>query len=123
MPTSLDAPFKLIRILEGGGHVAMLVDQHYVNGVDVSFFGRPCKANPFIARLPAISSVRSTVRAWYACRTDIVFASSFRTAIEPRRAAEGRIDVQGTMQAITSVVEGWVREHPDQWLWVHRRWR
>jgi KDO2-lipid IV(A) lauroyltransferase len=27
------------------------------------------------------------------------------------------------MQAITSVVEGWVREHPEQWLWVHRRWR
>jgi len=27
------------------------------------------------------------------------------------------------MQAITSVVEGWVREYPEQWLWVHRRWR
>jgi len=27
------------------------------------------------------------------------------------------------MQAITSVIEGWVREYPDQWLWVHRRWR
>jgi len=27
------------------------------------------------------------------------------------------------MQAITSVVEGWIREHPEQWLWVHRRWR
>src|SRR5262249_56108632 len=51
VPTSLDAPFKLIRVLEGGGHVAMIVDQHYVNGVDVTFFGRRCKANPFIARL------------------------------------------------------------------------
>jgi KDO2-lipid IV(A) lauroyltransferase len=27
------------------------------------------------------------------------------------------------MQAVTSVVEGWVREYPDQWLWLHRRWR
>ena len=27
------------------------------------------------------------------------------------------------MQAITDVVEGWVREHPEQWLWLHRRWR
>jgi KDO2-lipid IV(A) lauroyltransferase len=27
------------------------------------------------------------------------------------------------MQAITSVIEGWVREYPEQWLWVHRRWR
>ena len=49
--TTLDAPFKLVRVLESGGRVAMLVDQYYVNGVDVTFFGRPCKANPFIARL------------------------------------------------------------------------
>jgi KDO2-lipid IV(A) lauroyltransferase len=27
------------------------------------------------------------------------------------------------MQIITNVIEGWVREHPDQWLWLHRRWR
>ena len=27
------------------------------------------------------------------------------------------------MQIITSVVEGWIREHPEQWLWQHRRWR
>ena len=31
--------------------------------------------------------------------------------------------VAGAMQAMTSVVEGWVREHPGQWLWMHRRWR
>jgi KDO2-lipid IV(A) lauroyltransferase len=31
--------------------------------------------------------------------------------------------VAGTMQVITAVVEGWIREHPEQWLWVHRRWR
>ena len=51
VPTGLDAPLKLLRVLEAGGHVAMLVDQYYVNGVDVTFFGRTCKANPFIARL------------------------------------------------------------------------
>jgi KDO2-lipid IV(A) lauroyltransferase len=27
------------------------------------------------------------------------------------------------MQAMTNVVEGWVNEHPEQWLWMHRRWR
>jgi KDO2-lipid IV(A) lauroyltransferase len=27
------------------------------------------------------------------------------------------------MQAMTTVVEGWVREFPEQWLWMHRRWR
>jgi len=27
------------------------------------------------------------------------------------------------MQAVTNAIEGWVREHPEQWLWLHRRWR
>ena len=39
------------------------------------------------------------------------------------RDASGEIDVAGTTQAIMTIVEGWVREHPEQWLWLHRRWR
>ena len=40
----------------------------------------------------------------------------------PRDAA-GQVDVPATTQMVTDVVERWVREHPDQWLWFHRRWR
>jgi Kdo2-lipid IVA lauroyltransferase/acyltransferase len=121
--TGLDAPMQLVRVLEGGGHVAMLVDQHYVNGVDVTFFGRRCKANPFIARLArhvdcAIHGTR-IIRLPDKHR----FRVDLTEAIEPARDASGKIDVAGTMQVITSVVEGWIREHPEQWLWVHRRWR
>jgi KDO2-lipid IV(A) lauroyltransferase len=36
---------------------------------------------------------------------------------------KGHIDVAATMQVIIGVVEGWIREHPEQWLWLHRRWR
>jgi KDO2-lipid IV(A) lauroyltransferase len=39
------------------------------------------------------------------------------------RDADGKVDVQGTMQVVTSVVESSVREYPEQWLWLHRRWR
>ena len=123
VPTDLDAPFKLVRILEAGGHVAMLVDQHYVNGVDVTFFGRPCRANPLIARLArhVECPIHGTRVVRLADRHR--FRVDLSEPIEPRRDAQGKIDVRGTMQAITSVIEGWVREHPDQWLWLHRRWR
>ena len=123
VPTGLDAPIKLLRVLEAGGHVAMVVDQHYVNGVDVTFFGHRCKANPFIARLarhvdcPIYGTRIIRLPDRHRFRVDLT------EAIEPRRDADGKIDVEGTMQAITSVIEGWVREYPEQWLWVHRRWR
>jgi Kdo2-lipid IVA lauroyltransferase/acyltransferase len=121
--TGLDAPLKLSRVLEAGGHVAMLVDQHYVNGVDVTFFGRRCKANPFIARLAR--QVDCPIHGTRIVRLPDRhrFRVDLTEAIVPPRDAEGRVDVPGTMQVITSVVEGWVREHPEQWLWAHRRWR
>jgi len=123
VPTGLDAPFKLLRVLEAGGHVAMLVDQHYVNGVDVTFFGRRCKANPFIARLAR--HIECPIHGTRIIRLPDQhrFRVDLSEAIEPRRDEAGRVDIAGTMQAITSVVEGWIREHPEQWLWVHRRWR
>jgi Kdo2-lipid IVA lauroyltransferase/acyltransferase len=39
------------------------------------------------------------------------------------RDARGQVDVQAATQAINDIVAGWIREHPGQWLWQHRRWR
>jgi len=122
MPTTMDAPVKLADALKRGSHVAMLVDQWYGPGVPVTFFGRKTLANQTIARLARhfecpIHGIRS-VR-----HPDGRLQVRVTEAIEPVRDAEGKIDVEGTMQVITSVVEGWVRETPEQWLWLHRRWR
>jgi len=120
--TGLDAPLKLAQALERGSHVGMLVDQYYVRGVPVTFFGQPTKANPLLARLARhfdcpIYGVRLVRLPSHRFRAEIT------EAIDPTRDAEGKIDVAGTMQIITSVVESWIREHPEQWLWLHRRWR
>lgn len=122
VPASMDAPLKLAAALDRDGHVGMLVDQHFGRGVDVTFFGRRCKANPLLARLARhydcpIHGVRTVRLPGHRFRMDIT------PAVAPVRDAEGRIDVAGTMQAVTDVVEEWVREHPEQWLWLHRRWR
>ena len=122
VPTDMNAPIRLARALEDNRHVAMLVDQHYGKGVDVVFFGRGCKANPLIAALAR--HVECPIHGTYIVREPGGhFQAHFTEAIPPVRDAEGKIDVEGTMQAITSVVEGWIRAHPEQWLWLHRRWR
>jgi len=123
IPTGLDAPVRLARLLQDGVHVGMLVDQHYTKGVDVIFFGRRCKANPLLAML-----ARQVECPIFGLRIIRLpggnrFRGEITEPLEPPRDADGRIDIAGTMQAITTVIEGWVREYPQQWLWLHRRWR
>ncbi len=120
--TGMDGALKAGEALQEGLHVGMLVDQYYVRGVPVTFFGRQTNANPLIARLARqvecpIHGVR-VVR-----KPNRRFFIELTPEVPPVRDADGRIDVQGTMQRITTIVEGWIREHPEQWLWLHRRWR
>ena len=120
--TSLQAPFQLADALRRGSHVAMLVDQYMVGGVPVTFFGRRTRANALIARLAR--NIECPIHGIRVVRyRGDRFQLKLTEAIEPPRDAEGKIDVERTMQVITDVVEGWVREHPEQWLWLHRRWR
>lgn len=116
------AGLVMARMLEDGQHLGMLVDQHWTGGPRITFFGRPCHANPTLARL-----ARQFDCPVHAMRVIRLPKSRFRVEISEEialpREADGRIEVVGAVQAINDVIEGWVREYPDQWLWLHRRWR
>jgi KDO2-lipid IV(A) lauroyltransferase len=123
VPSGYGAPVRLARGLEHGQHVGMLVDQNDGRGVDVTFFGRTCKVSPLIAQLAR--HLECPIRGVRIVRLPDGnhFWGEFTEPIDLPRDPEGRVDIVRTMQAITSVVEAWVREHPEQWLWLHRRWR
>ncbi|MCZ0737600.1 lipid A biosynthesis lauroyl acyltransferase [Phreatobacter sp. AB_2022a] len=113
---------QLARELERNNHIGMLIDQHLARGVDVTFFGRPAKANPTAAKL-----AREFDCPVHGARVIRLPGNRFRLEATEElvlpRDADGRIDVKGAMQVMTDVVESWVRDHPEQWLWLHRRWR
>ena len=122
IPAGRDAPLRLADALQKGQHVAILADQYFTNGVDVTFFGRKTKANPTLARL--LRQIECPIHGVRIIRLPgHRFRAELSEEVKPVRDAAGQIDIQGTMQAITSVIEGWIREYPDQWLWLHRRWR
>jgi KDO2-lipid IV(A) lauroyltransferase len=120
--TRREAVFEMAAALERGEHLGVLVDQHFSRGVEVTFFGRTCRANPTIARLArqfdcpvvGVRVIREPDR-----RLRVATAGP----LDLPRDAAGRVDIQPTMQLITGIIEGWIREHPEQWLWLHRRWR
>lgn len=120
--TRPQAGLEMAAALRRGESVGMLVDQRFGRGVEVAFFGRGCTANPSLARLARrfdcpVFGVR-VIRL-----PEGRFRLSLTGPVELPCDDTGRIDVAGATQAITAIVEGWIRENPGQWLWFHRRWR
>jgi Kdo2-lipid IVA lauroyltransferase/acyltransferase len=117
-----DAVWRLRDALKSGLHLALFADQHFANGVDVTFFGRRCKANPMAARFAQFFNC--PVHGFRAIRLpDNRIEVEFTDEIPMPRGADGKIDVTAAMQAITTTIENWIRERPEQWLWLQRRWR
>jgi len=116
------AAFAMVEALENGGHLGMLIDQHFTRGVVTQFLGRPCLTNPIMGKF-----ARRFDCPVHGARVIRLDGARFRIELTPPlelpRDAGGEIDVAGAMQAMTDVVADWVLEHPEQWLWMHRRWR
>lgn len=116
------AVFAMQGVVERGGHLGQLIDQHFTRGVVVEFFGKPVLVNPLLGKLAR--HYECPVHGARVIRRDGTrFHLELTPPLDLPRDAKGAIDVQGAMQAMTRVIEGWIRENPGQWLWMHRRWR
>ena len=121
VPSRAGAAWSLGRVLDEDGAVGVLVDQYFRKGVPITFFGRETKGNPLVAKLARhydcdVHPARCVRLPNGRFRLDL------EDAIEVPRNARG-IDVRELTQSLADVTERWVREHPEQWLWLHRRWR
>jgi KDO2-lipid IV(A) lauroyltransferase len=122
IPAGAAAPIRMMEALDAGLHLGMLVDQRFGRGPQIRFLGRAATANPLLARLARrfdvpIHGTRAIRLPGHRFRLELT------ERVEPVRDARGEVDIQGTTQAINDIVAGWIREHPGQWLWQHRRWR
>jgi KDO2-lipid IV(A) lauroyltransferase len=122
IPAGVAAPIRMAEALDAGVNLGILIDQRFGRGPMVPFFGHPVAANPFMARLAGRFGAPV-----YGMRAIRLGQGRFRIALEGPfelpRDASGRVDVTAATALLNQVIEGWVREYPGQWLWMHRRWR
>ncbi len=116
--------FREVREYLAKGYVAgLLIDQNVLlrKGVFVDFFGRPACTNKSVARL-ALDTGAPVVPIF-------VYRESGRFVIEclPEvpvvRTGDRNRDIRENTQRFTKTVEDFVRKYPDQWFWLHNRWR
>ncbi len=116
------AAFEIADALKRGRHIGVLVDQRISEGQVIPFFNRPSLSNPIVGVMARIFNC--PVHGGYAVRLpDGRFRAVLTPALDLPRDERGKVDVEGANLVVHSMVESWIREYPDQWLWLHDRWR
>lgn len=122
VPSRAGVAWDLLNVLENNGAVGMLPDQGFTRGPHITFLGREAAANPLLAKL-----ARQFNCDIYPARCIRLPKGEFKLelydALELPKDKNGHIDIIETTVAINKVIEGWVREYPEQWLWIHDRWK
>ena len=115
----------LLKILRDTGTVGILADQNTMpeEGVFVDFFGKSACTTTGIARV-ALHTDAAVVPgyAWWDAGIG-KYRLRFEPAVELVRTGDAEKDVLTNTQIFAKVIEGIIRKHPEQWVWVHARWK
>ncbi|MGQ0741782.1 MAG: lysophospholipid acyltransferase family protein [Alphaproteobacteria bacterium] len=112
---------RIFSLLRKGDCILMLVDQRTSEGVPAPFFGREAMTTPAPAAL-AIKLGAVILPVWNERVGGARFRMHVQPIIERPRSGDEDRDVLAFTAKINAWVEARVRERPEQWLWIHRRW-
>lgn len=114
-----------IGILKDGGFLGALsdVNAHPKEGVFVPFFGVPActSSGPALIAIRSGAIIFPAFCAWDKASKRFKFVHG--EAIEPANTGDRKADIQTTTAAYTAEIEKIIRQYPDQWLWIHKRWK
>jgi KDO2-lipid IV(A) lauroyltransferase len=123
MVTMEQAPREVLTVLRGGGTIGLLGDQSGPKeALFVDFFGRPCATY----RGPAVFALRQgspIVMPMMLRRPDGEYDIVFEAVDGSDLEGPSEENVRALTERHTAVLERYIRAHPDQWLWAHKRWK
>jgi KDO2-lipid IV(A) lauroyltransferase len=114
----------ILRFLRANKAVAILMDQNVQedDGVFVRFFGRPAATTPVAAAIAAKTGC-ALLPGHSVLQPDGRYLVTYEPPVFFTSRGERKADIVWLTQELTLRIEAWVREHPEQWLWIHRRWK
>jgi Kdo2-lipid IVA lauroyltransferase/acyltransferase len=115
----------LISAMKAGEVVGILMDTNVTppQGVFVDFFGIPACTASGLARI-ALRTDATVIPGFTIWEESLrKYRLRFDPAVELIRTGNLEADIQANTQKFTKIIEDYVRQYPEQWLWVHRRWK
>ena len=116
---------EMLQLLQAGETLGILVDLNTLDreGIFVDFFGRPASTTFVLAKLALRTGalVLPVFAPWDEKRQRFIL--KIDKPLDFTSTGDEQEDVRRFTQLFTGVVEKYVRLYPDQWLWIHRRWK
>lgn len=121
VPKGREGATQMIRLMGSGLHFGVMMDQKLNEGIPIPFFGH----NAMTATAPVEMALRRGGPIIPA-RCIRLSGSRFKVEILPpikiKLTGDKKADVEVTLRRINTIIEEWIREYPEQWFWLHRRW-
>lgn len=121
IPKGLDGALRTTKVLEAGGRLGMLVDQKQNRGIEVPFFGLPAMTATAAAKL-ALRYDAPIHGAWVERTGGAYFRIHITPALERPAGGTEAERIRALTARMNEEIEQWVRQAPEQWLWLHQRW-
>jgi KDO2-lipid IV(A) lauroyltransferase len=120
-----DSARVILRVLRDGGTVGILADQNTTpaEAVFVDFFGIPAATTAGLARLARRTGAAVLPVHSYWDASLKKYRLRCEPALELAHSADEEDDVFANTKLFNQTLEGFIRRFPDQWFWVHRRWK
>lgn len=114
----------IIRLLKNGSTVHMLIDQNvaWYDGVFVDFFGRKACTTSGLALL-ALHTKTPVLPVFTRRAADGRYLMEIGRRVDMVFSGDKSADVLANTQRFTSIIEEQIRRHPEQWFWLHQRWK
>jgi KDO2-lipid IV(A) lauroyltransferase len=115
----------MLRILKEAGTVGILADQNTMpgEGVFVDFFGTPACTTTGIARVALHTDAAVVPGYAYWDENLRKYRLRFEPPVELVRTGDAERDIAENTQRFAKVIEEIVRKYPEQWVWIHARWK
>jgi KDO2-lipid IV(A) lauroyltransferase len=115
---------NVLRALREQREVAFLIDQNVQakDGIFIRFFDRPAAATTVVAALAAKTGC-PVVGGHSVLMPNGRYRQIYDPPMHAPATGDREADIAAMTQALADMIERWIRETPEQWLWMHRRWK
>lgn len=115
---------EMFRMMKEGWIVGLLADQDTSrhDGIVLDFFGQPTNCVPGPAAMARSAGI-GIVPGYITRKKDGTHKIIFHAPVEVPRTKDKRADIRTAEQAVNRVLEQHIREHPEEWFWLHDRWK